>query len=89
MWFYSLNNGATWLALGAVSNTSARLLAADAQTRLYFKPIPGFKGSIAAAITFRAWDRTAGSSGALLSTATNDGTSAFSATIDTAAISVT
>jgi hypothetical protein len=87
-WFYSTNNGTTWLALSTASNTSARLLAADAATRLYFKPSTGFKGTIAAAITFRAWDRTVGTNGGLLSTATNGSASAVSAATDTASLSV-
>src|SRR5258708_31943005 len=37
-WFYSTNNGATWLAVGAVSANNARLLAANANNRLYFQP---------------------------------------------------
>ncbi len=37
-WFYSIDAGATWADLGAVTDTSARLLAADANTRLYFQP---------------------------------------------------
>ena len=37
-WWYSTNGGSNWNALGAVSNASARLLAADANTRIYFQP---------------------------------------------------
>src|SRR5262249_27698276 len=33
--YYSLNDGTSWTALGAVSDTSARLLAADADNRIY------------------------------------------------------
>ncbi len=62
-WWYSTNGGTNWNALGTVSNTSARLLAADANTRIYFQPTPNFAGSIANAITFRAWDRTSGVNG--------------------------
>src|SRR5688572_22148829 len=36
-WWYSTNDGASWSLLGAVSDNSARLLAADAQTRVYFE----------------------------------------------------
>ncbi|MCA9049689.1 MAG: DUF4347 domain-containing protein, partial [Planctomycetaceae bacterium] len=69
-WWYSINNGSTWAALGAVSSTSARLLAADSQTRIYFQPNAGFSGTIASAITFRAWDRTSGANGSLVSPVT-------------------
>ena len=60
-WFYSTNNGASWNALGAVANNNARLLAADANTRLYFQPNANYNGTLANAITFRAWDQTSGS----------------------------
>ena len=76
--FYSSNNGTTWLALGVVSNTSARCLAADTATRLYFKPNAGFQGLLATAITFRAWDRTFGANGNLLTTVSNGGITTFS-----------
>src|SRR5215216_94882 len=36
-WWYSTNDGASWSLLGAVSDSSARLLAADAYTRVYFE----------------------------------------------------
>ena len=62
-WFYSTNNGASWNALGAVANANARLLAADANTRLCFQPNPDYNGTLANAITFRAWDQTSGSNG--------------------------
>src|SRR5262245_63264021 len=56
-WQYSTNGGTSWISLGNVSGTSARLLAADAQTRIRFVPNLNFNGSIASAITFRAWDQ--------------------------------
>ena len=45
-WFYSTNNGANWTAVGAVTDNSALLLAADANTRLYFQPNANFNGTI-------------------------------------------
>jgi hypothetical protein len=62
-WYYSTNNGAAWNALGAVSGTYARLLAADANSRLCFLPNTNWSGTLANAITFRAWDRTSGVNG--------------------------
>ncbi|MBK5283669.1 MAG: DUF4347 domain-containing protein, partial [Nitrospiraceae bacterium] len=88
-WFYSTNGGTNWFALGAVANNNARLLAADASTRLYFQPNANYNGTLASAITFRAWDRTSGSNGALADTSTNGGTTAFSTATDTAALTVT
>ncbi|MBS0452374.1 MAG: tandem-95 repeat protein [Proteobacteria bacterium] len=88
-WWFSLDNGATWQSMGTVSNTSARLLAADGQTRVYFQPRSGFNGDAGNALTFRAWDQTNGvANGALSSTATNGGTSAFSSGTDTVAVTV-
>jgi hypothetical protein len=85
-WFYSTDNGANWQALGAVTNTSARLLAADANSRLFFQPNANFNGTLATAITFRAWDRTSGTNGALADTSTNGGATAFSSATDTASL---
>ena len=87
-WFYSINNGVTWSSLGAVSGSSARLLAADSNTRLYFKPNTDFSGSIISAITFKAWDKTSGANGGLADTTTSGGTTAFSTSSDTAGIMV-
>ena len=85
-WFYSTNNGTSWNALGAVANNNARLLAADANTRLYFQPNANYNGTLANAITFRAWDQTSGSNGTLADTSTNGGTTAFSTATDTASL---
>ncbi|MGY4175758.1 VCBS repeat-containing protein [Bradyrhizobium sp. USDA 4518] len=87
-WFFSTNNGATWTAVGAVSNTTALLLSADANTRLYFQPSAGFAGTDTNAITFRAWDQTSGSNGVKVDTSSNGGTTAFSTAIDTANITI-
>ena len=87
-WFYSTNGGTTWITVGTVSDTSALLLAADANTRLYFQPNPNWNGGLAAAITFRAWDQTTGIAGTQVDTSVNGGTSAFSATTDTASLTV-
>ena len=87
-WQYSINGGSTWIALGSVSNGSARLLAADANTRIRFNPGFGYSGTIANAIAFRAWDQTAGANGGLASTVSNGGASAFSAVSETASIRV-
>ena len=37
-----------------------RLLAADANTRIYFQPNADYNGTLATAITFRAWDQSSG-----------------------------
>ncbi|MFN6487676.1 DUF4347 domain-containing protein [Nostoc sp. DedQUE02] len=87
-WWYSTNNGQNWYSVGTVSNSSARLLAADANTRVYFRPASNFNGTINNAITFRAWDQTSGINGNLANTSTNGGSTAFSSTTDTAAITI-
>jgi hypothetical protein len=87
-WEFSTNGGSTWVALGAVSDGSARLLAADANTRIRFVPALGYTGTLAQAITFRAWDQTAGSNGGFASTVVSGGTTAFSAQTETASLTV-
>lgn len=89
IWFYSTSNGANWSALGTPSVSIARLLAADANTRIYFQPNTNFSGVLSSAITFRAWDQTAGSNGSTASTTTSGGTTAFSLSTDVASIAVT
>ncbi|WP_342710725.1 VCBS domain-containing protein [Bradyrhizobium sp. B124] len=87
-WFYSTNNGSTWTALSAVSVSSAQLLAADANTRIYFQPTSGFAGTISNAITFQAWDQTNGSNGGTGNASVSGGSTAFSTASDIASISV-
>lgn len=58
--FYSTNNGTDWQEVGAVSPTSALLLAADNNTRLFFLPGPDTPLSLQDAITFKAWSGGAG-----------------------------
>jgi hypothetical protein len=88
-WFYTIDGGANWLAVGAVTDDSARLLAADANTRLYFQPTTAdFNGLITDAITFRAWDQTSGTNGTLADPTPAGGSTAFSTDSDTANITV-
>ena len=56
--WYSIDDGAMWLNVGAVSDEAPRLLAADSTTRLYFEPAANFSGSISDVISLKAWDRT-------------------------------
>mgnify|MGYP003669514198 CR=1 FL=1 len=74
-WYYTTDNGSNWLAVGSRSDTSALLLEADANTRLYFQPNANYNGTIADAITFRAWDQTSGSNGSLADTTGSGGSS--------------
>ena len=82
--YYSLNGGGVWSALGSPSHASSRLLAADADNRLYCS---GPSGTYA--IGMRAWDLTSGVDGATASDITNGGTSAFSSTTDDIVLVIT
>jgi hypothetical protein len=87
-WWYSIDGGFSWDVVGPVSDASARVLAADFATRLYFEAAPGF--SATASITFRAWDQTDGSASGDggIDTTPGGGISAFSAVSDTATVEV-
>jgi VCBS repeat-containing protein len=88
-WYYTIDGGAHWAAVGSVSNTSALLLAADGNTRLYFQPSAGYSGTDTNAITFHAWDQTSGSNGASgVDASINGGSTAFSTATDTANITI-
>jgi hypothetical protein len=91
-WQYSTDNGAHWKALGSVSAASARLLKADASTRIRFLPQAGFSGQVQ--ITYRAWDQTQGWYEYYYNHQTIDlrnsigGTNAFSTQVETATLTV-
>lgn len=78
-WQYSTNGGVDWSDMGAVSASSARLLASDGSTRIRFVPNEAFYGLISNGITFQAWDQTSGANGELADASVKDGTTAFSA----------
>ncbi|HEX7439326.1 MAG TPA: DUF4347 domain-containing protein [Caldimonas sp.] len=88
-WQYSTDGGSTWNAFGAVSDTSARLLGADAGTAVRFVPDTDWNGSVGAGLTFRAWDRSSGSAGSSADASLNGGTTAFSVTSASSGITVT
>jgi hypothetical protein len=83
VWQYSLNGGTNWTAFGSVTPATARLLPADANTRVRFVPNPNFNGN--RGFSFYAWDQTSGTAGgtANLSLASaKGGTTAFSTDIE-------
>jgi hypothetical protein len=86
--YYSLNGGNTWTSVGTVSDTSALLLSADSDTRLYFVPANSAYIGTTSPITFRAWDGSFGSEGARVDTSAKGGAAAFSLNQDTVAVSV-
>jgi hypothetical protein len=86
-WQYSLNNGGTWNAMGAVSASSALLLRATDKVR--FVPDSIHAGS--ANFTYRAWDQTgatAGQQGTKASVTSSGGSNPFSSAVDTATIAI-
>ncbi|EMI46059.1 LamG-like jellyroll fold domain-containing protein [Rhodopirellula sp. SWK7] len=88
-WWYTTDGGTNWNTLGSVSDSSARVLNANSNTRIYFESDADFNGTISDAITFRAWDRTTGSNGSLQDASTNGGSTAFSSETETADLDIT
>jgi hypothetical protein len=86
-WWYSVNGGANWSAVGAVTDDTARLLASDSNTRVYFQANPDYDGQ--ATLTFRAWDQTSGTNGGTADTTPAGGSSAYSTASDTAVFDIT
>jgi CSLREA domain-containing protein len=87
-WQYSLDNGANWSQFGIVDSLNARLLAANANTRVRFSPNLNFNGTVDPGLTFRAWDQTSGFNGGTADVTLNGGTNAFSTATETASITV-
>jgi hypothetical protein len=87
-WWYSLTNGTSWNPLGTPTNTAARLLAANASTRLYFQPAANFSGTLAQAIIFRAWDQSSGTNGSTADVTVNGGSTPYSTGTDVATLNV-
>ena len=87
-WLYSIDGGSNWLAVGPVTDSSARVLAADANTRLFYQPAANAFGT--ETITFHAWDQTDGSANgtASIDASINGGATAFSSATDTADITI-
>lgn len=91
-WQYSLDGGATWLAvradlLNSAANRLALLLGPDAQIRLL--PFGDLNGSLGDALAFRAWDSSVTPSASGTYVVATPGAGSFSAASDTAALMVT
>lgn len=82
-WYYTTDAGSTWLTIGAVSNSSALLLADTVGTRLYFAPNSNYNGNVFPGLIIRAWDQSSGVVGAKVDTSVQGGTTAFSLVGDT------
>ncbi|MBP2293332.1 DUF4347 domain-containing protein [Azospirillum rugosum] len=86
-WYYSTDGGANWAVVGTVNDSGSALLLRTTD-RLYYQPTGGNAGLLIAAITFRAWDQSAGTAGTKVATGGGGGASAFSAATDTASLSI-
>src|SRR5439155_25500446 len=87
-WQYSTDGGSNWSNFGSVSSNSARLLAADADTRVRFVPSANFNGTVTAGLTFRAWDQTTGTAGSTADVTSNGGSTSYSSETATSGITV-
>src|SRR5262249_42496568 len=81
---FNTAGGAHWTPFGSPSDTSARLLAANAGTRVRFVPDPSFVGTVSDGLSFRAWDQTSGSNGGTADVTVNGDSTAFSTAAETA-----
>ncbi|MGE8588307.1 MAG: DUF4347 domain-containing protein [Alcaligenes sp.] len=85
-WWYSANNGTNWTQMGAVSDSSAVLLANSTSSRVYFRPNADYNGT--ATLTIRAWDQTSGTNGGTADASVNGGITAFSSATGSVGITV-
>jgi hypothetical protein len=90
-WQYA-TDGTTWTDIpNGVSNTSALLLSADANTRIRFVPAVDASGTLTTGLTFRAWDgsdsNAEGTSSVNVSS--NGGSTAYSSASEDVSIAVT
>lgn len=84
-WQYSLDAGKSWQAMGAVSESAARLVPGWARAR--FVPKTDFNGTVK--LYYRAWDQTQGKVGGTYNlTGRTGGTTAFSAAFENASLTV-
>ncbi|MDP1724227.1 MAG: Ig-like domain-containing protein [Alphaproteobacteria bacterium] len=88
VWQYSINDGFDWTDINAASDNAALLLKADTHTSMRFVPNLNYNGP--ATFSYRAWDQSDGNSNGAegVDTTANGGTTAFSANVDTAQITV-
>src|SRR5205823_3992119 len=87
-WQFSTDGGTNWTPFSNPSASAARLLAADASTRIRFVPNADFNGTVSNGITFRAWDQTSGANGGTADVTSNGGSTAFSIATETAVITI-
>ena len=83
-WQYRLDGGTTWINVGTVSDSNALLLTNSDHIRF----VPNGMNATMADFSFRAWDQSTGSAGSKVDASSTGGTTAFSATSDTASLTV-
>ncbi|MDM8567042.1 Ig-like domain-containing protein [Candidatus Halobeggiatoa sp. HSG11] len=83
---WEFTTGSSWTAFGSVSESAARLLAADNSNRIRFVPYADFNGNVN--ISFRAWDQTEGSNGETANVSSNGENTAFSENVESASITI-
>ncbi len=83
-WEFSLDDGATWTAVGSVDESNALLLGANDRIRF----VPDGENGTMAAFLYHAWDGETGTAGDKVDVSVRGGTTAFSSGEDFAAIEV-
>lgn len=76
VWQYRGPKEVSWLPMGTVSANAARLLGPTMQVR--FVPDAGYNGTVLSGLSFRAWDRSAGTNGSLANLSPNGGATPYS-----------
>jgi Ca2+-binding RTX toxin-like protein len=71
-WEFRLGSGA-WVAVDTAALASGDALLLDAGDALRFVPDANFNGTLTDAVTFRAWDKTAGAAGDYVDVSANEG----------------
>ena len=85
-WEFTTNGGTSWSSIGTTGNSNARLLAADANTRIRFVPNLNFTGIVK--LAFVAWDQTSGTNGDIANTSTRGNTTPFSTLYDYSSLTI-
>lgn len=86
-WQFTTDNGTNWSDFDTPTASAARLLAANASTKIRFRPNPDANGT--ATFLFVAWDQTTGTNGGTAVITNRGGSKPYSLATETAAVSVT
>jgi len=86
IWEFTTDGGTSWTSVGATGNSNGRLLAANALTRIRYRPNPGFFGTVR--LAFVGWDGTSGLNGGVAAVGTRGGSTPYSTLYDYASLSI-